>query len=75
MKAFFKGTLHCPGCGEDTRIHVKAQAQPAYTSSKDNTPLYVPVEDARCEFCPETFPIYFYEDGIELVIEETSSAD
>lgn len=76
MKAYFKGILHCPGCGKDTQVHVTAEAQPAHLAPhKNGTPLYIPIEDAQCEFCPETFPIYYYEDGIELVVEQTGSAN
>ena len=69
MTAFFRGVLHCPGCGEDTHIHVKAEAQASHQDQQSGKPLYIPVENAHCEFCDEAFPIYFYEDGIELVIE------
>lgn len=74
MNAFFKGTLHCPGCGADTHIHVRAEAHSTMQAQEKNgSPLYVPVEEAQCEHCPETFPIYFYEEGIELVIAPSGS--
>lgn len=70
MKSFFTGSVHCPGCGAMTSIHVKAEAQ-SLTAPTDTATLYIPIEEARCQLCNENFPIYFYEDGVELVVEET----
>lgn len=70
MSAFFKGVVHCPDCGVDTPVSVRAEAQ--YTHQEQTASgkeLFIPIENARCEFCAASFPIYFYEDGIELVRE------
>lgn len=70
METFFKGIVRCPGCAKDTGIKVRAQKESTGTSDGEQPGyLHIPVENARCEYCGESFPVFFYEDGIELSFE------